>query len=78
MHKRLVLGGACIVIFAALTLFSLIGLESVLDDVILDSIVMTPDNIPLWGQNPGDVGILTIRNFTFFNLTNPRGYIYRG
>lgn len=30
-----------------------------------------------WGENPGKLDQLIMRNFTFYNLTNPRGFLYR-
>lgn len=39
---------------------------------------MTPENVDTWGQNPGSTKTVTFRNFTFYNFTNPRGFLYRG
>lgn len=32
---------------------------------------MTPNNYNIWGEIPGDTNSLVIRNYTFYNFTNP-------
>lgn len=78
MKKRLVCGSVCTLIFLALTIFAIFGLQSLVDSAILDSVRLTPDTYDLWGANPGSSNITTSRNFTFYNFTNPQGYLYRG
>jgi hypothetical protein len=65
-------------VLLALGMFAVLGLQSLVDSQILDGVVLAPENSDLWGQNPGKSNVSTIRNFTFYNLTNPRGYLYRG
>lgn len=78
MRKRVVCGGVCLFIFIGIGIFTLVGLDSLINQAILDGVILDPANYELWGQNPGSSGVLTLRNFTFFNFTNPRGYLYRG
>jgi hypothetical protein len=75
--KRLICSALCLSFFTGLLLFTLVGLESVIDSVILDGVVLAPENIELWGQNPGKTKTTLLRNFTFFNLSNPREFLYR-
>jgi len=77
MQKRVLCGGVCALVLLVLGMFAAIGLQGVVDGVILDGVVLAPENSDLWGQNPGKSNVTTIRNFTFFNFTNPRGYLYR-
>lgn len=67
-----VCGTISLLLFTSLLLFSLIGLESLIDQVILDGAVLDPNTMETWSQNPGSTGTLTLRNFTFYNLINPR------
>ena len=46
--------------------------------MVVDNVKLGPDTYNLWGANPGDTGVTTVRNFTFYNMTNPRGFIYKG
>jgi len=78
MKKRIVCGSICIAVLLALGIFTLVGLNSVINNVILDGVVLAPETYNLWGANPGSSNTLTLRNFTFYNFTNPRGYLYRG
>lgn len=78
VKKRTICGGVCGAVFLGLLLFSLTGLESVIDGVILEGVVLAPETAETWGNNPGSTGTVTLRNFTFFNLTNPRAFLYRG
>lgn len=78
MRKRVVCGSACAVIFLGVALFTIIGLDSLIDSVILDGVVLAPETYDTWGASPGQANIPTIRNFTMYNFTNPRGYLYRG
>jgi hypothetical protein len=77
MRKRVVCGSVCLAIFLALGIFTLVGLDSLIDGVVLDGVVLAPETYDLWGANPGSSGTVTLRNFTFFNFTNPRGFLYR-
>jgi hypothetical protein len=77
MKKRVISGSICTVIFLALSIFAIFGLQSVVDSAILDGVKLTPDTYDLWGENPGSSNITTSRNFTFYNFTNPRDYLYR-
>lgn len=65
-------------LFASLTLFTLFGFDDVLREFIKSNVVMSPDTYDLWGANPGSSNTITVRNYTFYNFTNPRGYMYRG
>ena len=78
MKKRIVCGSICLAIFLALFIFTLVGLNSLIDSVVLDGVILAPETYDLWGANPGSSNALTVRNFTFYNFTNPRGYLYRG
>jgi len=42
MKKRLICGSICIGIFVALGIFTLVGLNSLIDSVILDGVVLAP------------------------------------
>ena len=64
--------------FLSLLLFTLLGLQTVIEGVILDGVVLAPDTSDVWSQNPGATNTLTLRNFTFYNLTNPREFLYKG
>jgi hypothetical protein len=77
MKKRVISGSICTVFFLALSIFAIFGLQSVVDSAILDGVKLTPDTYDLWGENPGSSNITTSRNFTFYNFTNPRDYLYR-
>jgi hypothetical protein len=78
MKKRVICGSVCALIFLGLGLFALFGLESVLNDVILDGVVLDPNTYDVWGAVPGSTDTVTLRRFTMFNFTNPRGFLYRG
>lgn len=75
-HK--ICGTVAVLLFTALLLFTLVGLQSVIEGVILDGVVLAPETVATWGQNPGSTGTLTLRNFTFYTLQNARGFLYRG
>jgi len=77
MKKKEICGSICACIFLGLGLFSLIGLPSIVDDAILDGVVLDPNTYDVWGANPGSTNTITVRNFTFFNITNARGFLYR-
>jgi hypothetical protein len=49
---------------------------SLLRSTIQEMIKMAPDTYEFWGQSPGGTKTITQRNFTFFNFTNPRGFLY--
>ena len=76
MRKRYLCGVVGIIIFIALGIFALVGVSKIVDDIVLDSVWMDPDKVESWGQNPGRSNTITIRNYTFFNMTNPHGYLY--
>lgn len=38
---------------------------------------MTNETYNLWGVIPGDTETFTLRNFTVFNFTNPKDFIYK-
>ncbi len=78
MQKRVVCSTVCLLLFLGLAIFTLVGLNPLIDSVILDGVVLAPETYDLWGANPGSSEIATVRNFTFFNFTNPRGFLYRG
>lgn len=78
MQKKVICGGVCTIVLLILGLYAALGMQSLVDSTILDNVKLAPENSDLWGQNPGKTNISTIRNFTFFNFTNPRGYLYRG
>jgi hypothetical protein len=42
MQKRTIFGAVCATFFLALTLFAIFGLESVINGVILDGVVLAP------------------------------------
>jgi hypothetical protein len=42
IKKRVICGSVCIALFLGLFLFTLIGLESVIDSVVLDGVVLAP------------------------------------
>ena len=75
-HK--VCGATSLLLFTALLLFALLGLQAVIEGVILDGVVLAPETVATWGQNPGSTGTLTLRNFTFYTLQNAREFLYRG
>lgn len=75
--KRNICGLICTFLFTALLLFTLIGLDSLIDSVILEGVVLAPETADTWGNNPGSTNTLTLRNFTFYNLTNPKEFLYR-
>lgn len=75
-HK--ICGTVAVLLFTGLLLFTLVGLQSVIEGVILDGVVLAPDTVATWGQNPGSTGTLTLRNFTFYTLQNAREFLYRG
>jgi hypothetical protein len=77
MKKKIVCAGICGFIFLALGIFTLAWLPAIIKDVILDGVVLSPETYETWGANPGSTNTLTLRNFTFFNFTNPRGFLYR-
>jgi hypothetical protein len=53
LKKRTICGGICTALFLALLLFTLTGLDSLIDGVILDGVVLAPDTVDTWGNNPG-------------------------
>lgn len=65
-------------ILFGLALFAIFGMQGIVDHVVVDSVKLDPDTADLWGANPGGTGVVTVRNFTFYNMTNPRGYLYKG
>lgn len=75
-HK--ICGTVSILLFTALLLFTLVGLQSVIERVILDGVVLAPETVATWGQNPGSTDTLSLRNFTFYTLQNAREFLYRG
>jgi hypothetical protein len=77
MKKKQICGITVAIVFLAIGLFSLFGLPSIVDNAILDGVVLDPNTYDVWGANPGSTNTLTLRNFTFFNITNPRGFLYR-
>ncbi len=64
--------------FLSLLLFTLFGLQSLIEGAILDGAVLAPSTAATWSQNPGSTDTLTLRNFTFYNFTNPREILYKG
>lgn len=74
--KRFICAAFFITVFIVLLMFSLIGLEDLIHQVILEGVVLAPETQDLWGASPGSSNTATIRNYTFYNLTNPRKFIY--
>ncbi len=70
--KSVILASVCGFIALMLSVFGLFILDPILKDFIASNIIMTPETYNLWGANPGATNTITIRNFTFYNLTNPR------
>lgn len=72
------LNKSCIWIFGSLT-FILIGLgismpyifSAILNHAVSSQVTMTPSNYEIWGQIPGKTNSLVLRNYTFFNFSNP-------
>lgn len=77
MNRKQICSSVCAVVFLALGLFSFFGLAPIVDSAILDGVVLDPKTMNIWGANPGSTNTLTLRDFTFFNFTNPRGFLYR-
>ena len=76
MRKRQVFGLSCGVFWFGFGIFILFGLSSIINEVILEGVVLDPATFDVWGENPGQTGTVTLRNFTFYNFTNPREYLY--
>ena len=77
MKKRYIFGSLCVVALTAALMFSLLAIPKLVEELVLKSVVLDPEKIETWGQNPGRSNTLTLRNFTFYNFTNPRKYVYR-
>ena len=49
MQKRVLCGGICALVLLGLGMFAVLGLQSMVDSQILDSVVLAPENSDLWG-----------------------------
>lgn len=67
----------CMIIAVVFIVISTITLPTVLKESINDELKMAPDTYEFWGQSPGQTKSVTKRNFTFFNFTNPREFLYQ-
>lgn len=68
----------CTVVWLGIAIGFPFLLASLIDSQAKSGIVMTPDNENLWAHIPGGTNTITYRNFTFFNFTNPREFLYQG
>ena len=75
--KKYACGIAIIVFFVAFAIFSLAGMPAIVDKIVLKSVWLDPDKVDSWGQNPGRSQTVTMRNYTFFNMTNPHRFLYQ-
>lgn len=77
MKKRIICGSIWTFLFLALGLFTLLGLDSVINESILERVVLNPETVDMWGAVPGSTNTLNLRSFAMFNFTNPTGFLYR-
>ena len=76
--KCLLAGTVCSLLFGLLLLALGIAMPLVLQNAIdsgLDDLWMQPSSYTSWGSTPGKVGIKIVREYTLFNLTNPKEVI---
>ena len=76
IKKRYLTGIFAIVILAALDIFMFVGLDNIVNEVVLQKVWLDPEKVEMWGQNPGHSKTVTLRNYTFYNFTNPREFLY--
>lgn len=69
--------GACTIIFVILASISALILGKLINSEARKGVVMTSDTEDLWAHIPGATKTFTVRNFTFFNFTNPKEVLYR-
>lgn len=69
--------GICTLIFIIFASISAVILGSLINSEAKKGIVMTNENENLWAHIPGDTQTDIIRNYTFFNFTNPKEVLYR-
>ena len=78
MKKRYITAITTLVLLSTLLLYSLIWLPATIDHLILSRVWLDPSKVQQWGQNPGTSNTVTIRNYTFFNFTNPKEHYLLG
>lgn len=68
-----ILAVALIVLGACIPLI----IDYLINNKVHDQVVMTPDNINLWGAIPGDSQVTFHRNCVFYQFLNPYDAIFR-
>lgn len=67
----------CIILAGIFIILSTITIPAFLKATVAEELKMAPDTYEYWGQSPGKADSVTNRNFTFFNFTNPREFLYQ-
>jgi hypothetical protein len=74
--KTIIITSILSIIFVATLIFSIAFLPNIVQNLISDNIVLTADQMNVWGESPGSTSSHTLRMITFHNFTNPRAYLY--
>lgn len=69
--------GICTLIFIVLSSISAVVLGALINGQAKDGVVLTSGTENLWAHIPGDTDTLVLRNYTFFDLENPKEVLYR-
>ena len=67
----------CIGLSIFILIFATLILPSIIKSTIHEELKMSSDTYEYWGQFPGKTRTVTVRNFTFYNFTNPRQFLYQ-
>ena len=61
----------CSVLLLAFFIASFWVFDAMLDKGMNESLVMTKDNVDIWGNLPGEYDVFVSRNLTFYSIQNP-------
>lgn len=70
--------GSCTVLFVVLACISALVLGKIITAQAKAGVVMTASTEGLWAHVPGETETVIIREYTFFNFTNPKEFLYKG
>jgi len=73
-----VTSGCCTLVFLLFGIYGAGVLHSLIKQQAAEGAAMTPSTFDMWGLVPGSTGAFVIRNYSFYNWTNPREVIYFG